>query len=102
MPNFETTLKHRLPPLLRDDLGRQQIQDSLSGISTTLFESTRLQAASEDERAKKLGKVGEAMAEAYLGDRPNASFLGRRVEIYVIRQRAPAGVDLVGFQQHGN
>jgi len=32
---LETTLKHRLPPLLRDDLGRQQVQDRWRSLKLT-------------------------------------------------------------------
>lgn len=99
--DLDSSLRHRLPPILRDDSGRQHIGDLLGAVATTAFASQRLKEALSTTPAVKDWQVGEALAEAFLVDHRECEFPWPAGRDLRNPNASPAGADLVGFQAHG-
>lgn len=97
---LDGALDHRLPQLLRDDVGRKKVEDFLSGLANTAFATDRLAAALNAITPVKDWQVGESLAEAYLVDHKDCEFPWPTGRDLRNPNASPAGADLVGFQKH--
>ena len=99
---LDLALTNRLSPMLDDEHGRTQIRESLLGLPSTQFDSTRLEAAMARRTEHQDWQVGEAMGEAYLSDHRGCEFPWPSSRDLRNPSASPAGADLVGFQSHAN
>jgi hypothetical protein len=98
---LDFALEQRLPPLLRDDAGKKNVDDYLGGLAKTAFASDKLAAALNVIHPVRDWQVGEAFAEAYLADHRDCEFPWPTGRDLRNPNASPAGADLVGFQKHG-
>jgi hypothetical protein len=98
---LDGALEQRLPPLLRDDVGKKKVEDFLGGLANTAFATDRLTAALNAVTPVKDWQVGESLAEAYLVDHKDCEFPWPTGRDLRNPKASPAGADLVGFQKHG-
>jgi hypothetical protein len=99
--DLDGALQDRLPPLLRDDVGRKDVEDFLGGLAKTAFANDRLAAALKEVTPVKDWQVGESLAEAYLVDHKDCEFPWPTGRDLRNPKASPAGADLVGFQKQG-
>jgi len=99
---LDIALEQRLPPLLRDDIGKKKVEEFVGALATTAFATDRLAAALNVIPSVKDWQVGESLAEAYLVDHKDCEFPWPTGRDLRNPQASPAGADLVGFQLHGN
>jgi hypothetical protein len=99
--DLDFALEQRLPPLLRDDAGKKQIEEFLGGLAKTSFATDQLQVALNSTYSVKDWQVGESLAEAYLIDHRDCEFPWPSSRDLRNPNASPAGADLVGFQKHG-
>jgi hypothetical protein len=99
---LDGALEHRLPPLLRDDIGKTNVEEFLGGLANTAFATDHLAAALNAVTPVKDWQVGESLAEAYLVDHKDCEFPWPTGRDLRNPKASPAGADLVGFQKHGN
>lgn len=98
---LDFALAQRLPPILRDDAGKKNVKDYLSGLAKTAFASDQLAAALKSTPSVKDWQVGESLAEAYLVDHRDCEFPWPTGRDLRNPNASPAGADLIGFQKQG-
>jgi hypothetical protein len=98
---LDTALEHRLPPLIRDDVGKKKVEELVGSLATTDFATDRLAAALNFMPSVKDWQIGESLAEAYLVDHKACEFPWPTGRDLRNPSASPAGADLVGFQLHG-
>jgi hypothetical protein len=90
---LDGALEQRLPPLLRDDVGKKNVEEFLSGLANTAFETNRLAAALNLVTPVKDWQVGESLAEAYLVDHKDCEFPWPTGRDLRNPKASPAGAD---------
>lgn len=98
---LDYALEHRLPPLLRDDVGKKRIEELINGLATTAFAVEQLASALNVVPSAYDWQIGESLAEAYLVDHKDCEFPWPTGRDLRNPNASPAGADLVGFQIHG-
>jgi hypothetical protein len=98
---LDYALEQRLPPLLRDDVGKSKIEEYLGGVAKTAFAADQLKTALNATCPVKDWQVGESLAEAYLVDHRDCEFPWPTGRDLRNPNASPAGADLVGFQKYG-
>ncbi len=97
---LHSALADRVAPLLRDDVGRLEIEELVGGLAKTSFAADHLRAALERPHVVKDWQVGEGLAEVYLSDHHECEFPWPTMRDLRNPNASPAGADLVGFQTH--
>jgi hypothetical protein len=98
---LDAALEHRLPPLLRDDIGKKKLEELIGVLATTDFATDRLAAALNVIPSIRDWQIGESLAEAYLIDHKACEFPWPTGRDLRNPNASAAGADLVGFQLHG-
>ena len=83
--------------VLRDLPGRESIEELLRTLPETNFQDAGIREFLEPPLPVDEWRVGEAVAEAYLGSEVACSFPWRSTRDLKNPRASPAGVDLVGF-----
>jgi hypothetical protein len=94
-----TALNGPVSQLIRDDKGRQDIEDLLLTVVDTEFKADALEEMLIEERVPEDWRVGEAVAEAYLTDHRRCIFPWPTGRDQKDPNASMPGTDLVGFQE---
>ena len=96
-------LTNRLPSLVHDEEGSEELRDLFDGLATTQFETDHLERVLNVPRAAvEPWRVGEALAEAYLVDHRGCEFPWPSGRDLKNPEASPAGADLAGFIREGD
>lgn len=91
-------LAKEVQAILHDDQGKVELETLLSGIATTQFATTTLQAIMNAVGPVESWRIGEAIAESYLVGHRQCIFPWPGGRDLKNPDSSPAGTDLVGFQ----
>lgn len=87
--------------LLMDQAGIDEVNEAMSAMDLTDFENERLADLLHSARPQEEWRVGEALAEYHLAEDHQCTFPWPSGRDLKNPGTSTGGVDLVGFQQHG-